>query len=102
MPEALRKQFASAALAIWTTTPWTMPANAAIAVNEKLQYSLVEASCLVFLQTGLVANASRHPPSLTCTVSQLRAHMADGIGSHEHLVVARDLIQRLYDNGHAG
>ncbi|KZV25792.1 putative isoleucine--tRNA ligase, mitochondrial [Dorcoceras hygrometricum] len=29
-------------LAIWTTTPWTVPANAAIAVNSKLQYAIVE------------------------------------------------------------
>ncbi|MGI9027369.1 MAG: isoleucine--tRNA ligase [Candidatus Saccharimonadales bacterium] len=26
----------------WTTTPWTLPANVAIAVNESLDYSLVE------------------------------------------------------------
>lgn len=26
---------------IWTTTPWTMPANLAIAVNPELQYSVV-------------------------------------------------------------
>ncbi|XP_022137948.1 isoleucine--tRNA ligase, chloroplastic/mitochondrial [Momordica charantia] len=29
-------------LAIWTTTPWTIPANAAVAVNAKLQYAIVE------------------------------------------------------------
>ncbi|KAL4564915.1 hypothetical protein LXL04_028991 [Taraxacum kok-saghyz] len=29
-------------LAIWTTTPWTIPANAAVAVNPKLQYAIVE------------------------------------------------------------
>ncbi|KAL8484972.1 hypothetical protein ACS0TY_027326 [Phlomoides rotata] len=29
-------------LAIWTTTPWTVPANAAVAVNSKLQYAVVE------------------------------------------------------------
>ncbi len=27
---------------IWTTTPWTLPANLAIAVHEKYRYSLVE------------------------------------------------------------
>jgi isoleucyl-tRNA synthetase len=27
---------------IWTTTPWTLPANLAIAFNPKLQYSLVQ------------------------------------------------------------
>ncbi|KAK2984433.1 hypothetical protein RJ640_014839 [Escallonia rubra] len=29
-------------LAIWTTTPWTIPANAAVAVNAKLEYAVVE------------------------------------------------------------
>lgn len=29
-------------LGIWTTTPWTMPGNAAVAVNDKLSYSIVE------------------------------------------------------------
>lgn len=29
-------------LIIWTTTPWTIPANIAVAVDEKLEYSLVE------------------------------------------------------------
>jgi isoleucyl-tRNA synthetase len=28
-------------LAIWTTTPWTIPANMAVAVNEQLEYALV-------------------------------------------------------------
>ncbi|MBI5358311.1 isoleucine--tRNA ligase [Candidatus Amesbacteria bacterium] len=29
-------------LLIWTTTPWTIPANIAVAVDEKLEYALVE------------------------------------------------------------
>lgn len=29
-------------VAIWTTTPWTLPANLAVAVNAQLNYSLVE------------------------------------------------------------
>lgn len=29
-------------IAIWTTTPWTMPANLAIAVNPEIAYSVVE------------------------------------------------------------
>ncbi|EXB74782.1 Isoleucine--tRNA ligase [Morus notabilis] len=33
-------------LAIWTTTPWTIPANAAVAVNAKLQYAIVEVQTL--------------------------------------------------------
>ena len=31
-----------AALVIWTTTPWTLPANQAIAVNAELEYALVD------------------------------------------------------------
>jgi isoleucyl-tRNA synthetase len=29
-------------LLVWTTTPWTLPANIAVAVDEKIDYSLVE------------------------------------------------------------
>ena len=32
-----------ASIPIWTTTPWTLPGNRAVALNETLQYSLVEA-----------------------------------------------------------
>merc|ERR1740138_610558 len=35
-PEGLR-------IAIWTTTPWTIPANLAVAVNSRLDYSVVDA-----------------------------------------------------------
>ena len=31
-----------ASFAIWTTTPWTLPANVAIAVNKDFEYSLME------------------------------------------------------------
>ncbi len=32
------------AVAIWTTTPWTIPANLAVAVNPELSYAIVEVS----------------------------------------------------------
>ncbi len=28
---------------IWTTTPWTLPSNLALAVNPEVDYALVEA-----------------------------------------------------------
>ena len=31
------------AVAIWTTTPWTLPANLAVSVNERLDYSICQA-----------------------------------------------------------
>ncbi len=36
-------RFADAALVIWTTTPWTIPANRALAYGEAIDYALVEA-----------------------------------------------------------
>ncbi|XP_042518568.1 isoleucine--tRNA ligase, chloroplastic/mitochondrial [Macadamia integrifolia] len=40
--DLLEEFFPHLCLAIWTTTPWTVPANAAVAVNAKLQYAVVE------------------------------------------------------------
>ncbi|KAL5785224.1 hypothetical protein ACOSQ2_007616 [Xanthoceras sorbifolium] len=42
----LKDFFPDLCLAIWTTTPWTVPANAAVAVNAKLQYAVVEVQSL--------------------------------------------------------
>lgn len=38
----LEEFFPDLCLAIWTTTPWTVPANAAVAVNARLQYAVIE------------------------------------------------------------
>lgn len=50
----LEEFFPNLFLAIWTTTPWTVPANAAVAVNAKLQYAVVEMQFLedVFTSSG--------------------------------------------------
>ena len=45
--EALKKIFNlneinDVAFVIWTTTPWTIPSNVAVCVNESLKYSLIE------------------------------------------------------------
>lgn len=37
-----RKTFDNVSLVIWTTTPWTLPANRAVAVNQNLFYTVVE------------------------------------------------------------
>ena len=36
----------NSSLAVWTTTPWTMPANAAVAVNDQLDYAVVKVAKL--------------------------------------------------------
>ncbi|CAI9118806.1 OLC1v1020422C2 [Oldenlandia corymbosa var. corymbosa] len=40
--DLLEEFFPNLFVAIWTTTPWTIPANAAVAVNANLQYAVVE------------------------------------------------------------
>ncbi|KAK4797451.1 hypothetical protein SAY86_029777 [Trapa natans] len=42
LDSSLDEFLSNLSLVIWTTTPWTVPANAAVAVNGKLQYAIVE------------------------------------------------------------
>ena len=43
LPDSLKAHFdENAYLGIWTTTPWTIPANLAVAVNEDLSYSILK------------------------------------------------------------
>ena len=46
-------------MAIWTTTPWTMPANLAVAINPDLEYSVVQHA-----QTGKIVVATDLAPLL--------------------------------------
>lgn len=42
MSEAAAASLKGAHFGIWTTTPWTIPANLAVAVNDALDYCVVE------------------------------------------------------------
>ena len=44
------------AVAIWTTTPWTLPANLAVSVNERLDYAI----CAIEAQGDNTAPAASH------------------------------------------
>ncbi|KAJ1395350.1 Zinc finger, FPG/IleRS-type [Sesbania bispinosa] len=46
LTSSLLQDFPNLCLAVWTTTPWTIPANAAVAVNPKLEYAVVEVKSL--------------------------------------------------------
>lgn len=51
-------------LMIWTTTPWTLPANMAVAVNEKFEYALVRVDGNVtVLASGLVEQVTKQAKS---------------------------------------
>ena len=45
---------------IWTTTPWTLPGNQAVALNAKLEYSLIEISNEQHKEYLLVASDMLH------------------------------------------
>ena len=38
----VENEFKNANLLVWTTTPWTLPANLAVSVNPNMEYSLIE------------------------------------------------------------
>ena len=69
LPEGLANQLSAAglspeaatsegglAVAIWTTTPWTLPANLAVSVNERLDYAI----CAVAARGETPAPAASH------------------------------------------
>lgn len=61
-------------VAVWTTTPWTIPGNLAVAVNGDLNYAVVEVS--------RIRTASRRED-------------AEAQSSFKYLIVAADLVERL-------
>ncbi len=71
LPEAVKPLLAEyqsdLGVAIWTTTPWTIPANLAVAVNADLNYAVVEVS---------------HPE-------------AEAQSNFKYLIVAADLVEGL-------
>jgi len=62
----------SVAAVIWTTTPWTLPANQALNVHPDFRYALVRVS-----GPSAQAASRRYPPNL----------------SHRHLVLAQDRVE---------
>ncbi|KAK7363579.1 hypothetical protein VNO77_05726 [Canavalia gladiata] len=80
---SLLQEFPNLCLAVWTTTPWTIPANAAVAVNPKLEYAVVE-----------VKSLQEHDPSSGGTQKK-------GLGlvlkdeKKPYLIVASELVPKL-------
>ena len=60
-PDAAQKfpELKDASLLIWTTTPWTLPANLAVAVSPSMEYAVYDiAGQRVLLASGLVAKTA--------------------------------------------
>jgi len=70
-----------AAVVIWTTTPWTIPGNRAVAYGEDIDYVLIEVES--------VGTESRARPGERLFVAEaLRAAFADAVGITGHRVLA--------------
>ncbi|PRQ39187.1 putative isoleucine--tRNA ligase [Rosa chinensis] len=57
----LLNEYPDVCLAIWTTTPWTIPANAAVAVNAKLIYAIVEVQSVSEDVSSSAGNSKQTP-----------------------------------------
>ncbi|MEH2098158.1 MULTISPECIES: isoleucine--tRNA ligase [unclassified Nostoc] len=72
-------------VAIWTTTPWTIPGNLAVAVNADLNYAVVE--------------VEPHPPTPSPQAGRENEEVASERGTEgvrfRYLIVAADLVERL-------
>ena len=53
------KDLEGADVLIWTTTPWTIPANKALAYNRNLDYSLLKIESLEFFNETKIIVASK-------------------------------------------
>lgn len=71
---------------VWTTTPWTIPANQALAVNPKLTYALVriaETSEALIVAQELVASVSAKLKANLETITTFSGHdLLDSTYSH--------------------
>ena len=92
-PFADRRPF----IAIWTTTPWTLPANLAVAVGPDFSYSLVESAdrTLVVATDLIPALAKRFP--IGQTLATFTGRELDGLKAR-HPWIERDSLVILGDH----
>jgi isoleucyl-tRNA synthetase len=71
--EALTKALDHASIVIWTTTPWTIPANRAISFNPAVEYGLYE---VVAMEEGLAFEPWAKPGDRLIVADKLAADVA--------------------------
>ena len=84
--KSLEPYLSNLGVAIWTTTPWTIPANLAVAVNPELTYAVVE----VGGETRGQGDKETRGQGDKETRGKEFSH-----SSHKYLIVAADLVERL-------
>jgi isoleucyl-tRNA synthetase len=66
-------------IVIWTTTPWTLPANLAIAVNPHFEYALVERGDRVLLVAADMVEGLREKLALGAEVGRVAGRDLEGL-----------------------
>ncbi len=77
-------------LAIWTTTPWTIPANLAISVNEKLDYIFVKDNkgSLLIIADELIASMRDKLSTNLSVIAKIKGILLRGI-EYSHPIIDR-------------
>ena len=101
-----------ASLLAWTTTPWTLPANVAVAVNPKLKYVKVEyQGKKLILAKDLVKKVftdEKHQPLEYDVIEELKGSELVGMkyeplfenhGPHAHVIVSGDFVTEAEGTG---
>ncbi|PHH83227.1 hypothetical protein CDD82_2999 [Ophiocordyceps australis] len=71
---------------IWTTTPWTLPANKAIAVHQDLEYSVLRVGQDAYLvASSCIPIISRHLPEFTVEVASIPGSHLLGLEYHNKM-----------------
>jgi isoleucyl-tRNA synthetase len=81
-------------VAIWTTTPWTIPANLAVAVNPDLTYAVVEVDQEADIKVVEVDQPEAETALTEIGTEAMEMGKASGV-SFRYLLVAKDLVGRL-------
>jgi isoleucyl-tRNA synthetase len=93
----INPQFKNTAAIIWTTTPWTLPANQAICLGKEISYSLVKvADEYLIIATDLVASVmnaiSATPENFSIIANQLGENLGGALFVHPFLTKEVPLI----------
>jgi isoleucyl-tRNA synthetase len=77
---------------IWTTTPWTLPANLALAVNPEVLYSLIDTGDALYIVASALVEAVAEKTGLKGDVlRELRGIELEGLKA-EHPFINRDSV----------
>ncbi|NWF53000.1 MAG: isoleucine--tRNA ligase, partial [Nitrospirae bacterium] len=74
---------------IWTTTPWTLPANLALAVNPELEYVAAESGKDVYIIAKGLLNSLREKLRLKEVLLEVKGERLEGLIA-EHPFIKRD------------